>query len=114
MTPDEVRQLILAMVAKQVSGPDAHYKSEVAAEQAESDAEKAFDIAFINAEYDDNDRKATVEERKARARLETEDARIAAFIARAEHNRVRLKIRQIDNSLVAYQAVLKSILADGA
>lgn len=107
MNPDEVRQLILALVAKQVQGPDAHYNAEVKAEQAEADASKAFDMAFMTAE-------GNIEERKAQARLQTEAQRDAAFIARAEHNRVKLKIQQINNSVVAYQAVLKSMLADGA
>ena len=107
MTPDEVRQLILGLVAKQIQGPDAHFNAEVKAEEAENVAATAFDVAFMSAE-------GNIEERKAQARLQTEEQRSAAFIARAEHNRVKLKIQQINNSLVAYQAVLKSMLQDGA
>ena len=107
MTPDDVRQTIMELVSQQRQGPDAHYTAEVKAEQAEADAAKAFDMAFMSAT-------GNIEERKAQARLQTEDAHTEAFIARAEHNRVKLKIRQIDNSLVAYQAVLKSMLVDGA
>ena len=107
MTPDEIRTIILGLTREQARGPDAHYDAELAAETAEGDYEAAYDQAFLNAE-------GNIEERKAQARLVTQELRDAASIARAAHGRVKLKISQLNNSLMAHMAVLKSVMAEGA
>jgi len=63
--------------------------------------------AFLNAE-------GNIEERKAQARLVTKELRDTAAIARAAHGRVKLKVKQLDSSLMAHMAVLKSVMAEGA
>ncbi len=107
MTPDEIRTIILGLTREQARGPDAHYEAELAAETAEGDYEAAYDQAFLNAE-------GNIEERKAQARLVTQELRDAASIARAAHGRVKLKVRQLDSSLMAHLSLLKSIMAEGA
>ena len=107
MTPDEIRTIILGLTREQSRGPDAHYDAELAAENAEGDYEAAYDQAFLSAE-------GNIEERKAQARLVTQDLRDAASVARAAHGRVKLKMRQIDSSVMAHMAVLKSVMAEGA
>ena len=107
MTPDEIRTIILGLTREQSRGPDAHYEAELAAENAEGDYEAAYDRAFLNAE-------GNIEERKAQARLVTQELRDAAGIARAAHGRVKLKMKQLDSSLMAHMAVLKSVMAEGA
>jgi hypothetical protein len=107
MTPDEIRTIILGLTREQSRGPDAHYDAELAAENAEGDYEAAYDQAFLNAE-------GNIEERKAQARLVTKELRDTAAIARAAHGRVKLKISQLNNSLMAHMAVLKSVMAEGA
>jgi hypothetical protein len=107
MTPDEIRTIILGLTREQARGPDAHYDAELAAETAEGDYEAAYDQAFLNAE-------GNIEERKAQARLVTQELRDAASIARAAHGRVKLKVKQLDSSLMAHMAVLKSVMAEGA
>lgn len=79
----------------------------MAAENAEGDYEAAYDRAFLNSS-------GNIEERKAQARLVTIELRDAASIARAAHGRVKLKVRQLDSSLMAHMAVLKSVMAEGA
>ena len=106
MTPDEIRTIILGLTREQARGPDAHYDAELAAENAEGDYEAAYDQAFLNAE-------GNIEERKAQARLVTKELRDAAAIARAAHGRVKLKMRQIDSSVMAHMAVLKSVMLEG-
>jgi hypothetical protein len=44
----------------------------------------------------------------------TQELRDTAAIARAAHGRVKLKISQLNNSLMAHMAVLKSVMAEGA
>jgi hypothetical protein len=107
MTPDEIRTIILGLTREQARGPDAHYDAELAAETAEGDYEAAYDQAFLNAE-------GNIEERKAQARLVTQELRDKASIARAAHGRVKLKVKQLDSSLMAHMAVLKSVMAEGA
>jgi hypothetical protein len=107
MTPDEIRTIILGLTREQARGPDAHYDAELAAENAEGDYEAAYDQAFLNAE-------GNIEERKAQARLVTQELRDTAAIARAAHGRVKFKIKQLDNSLMAHMALLKSVMAEGA
>jgi hypothetical protein len=106
MTPDEIRTIILGLTREQARGPDAHYDAELLAENSEGDYEAAYDQAFLNAE-------GNIEERKAQARLVTKELRDAAAIARAAHGRVKLKMRQIDSSVMAHMAVLKSVMLEG-
>ena len=108
MTPDEVRTIILGLTREQARGPEAHEAAEIAAEDAEADYSMAFDKAFLNADG------SNIEDRKAQARMKTDELREAAYVARAAHNRVKLKIKQLDSSLMAHMAVLKSVMAEGA
>ena len=107
MTPDEIRTIILGLTREQSRGPDAHYDAELIAERAEDEYDSRYDRAFLDAS-------GNVEERKAQARLVTRESREEAFVARAAHNRVKLKMRQLDSSVMAHMAVLKSIMLDGA
>ena len=107
MTPDEIRTIILGLTREQSRGPAAHEEAELLAERAEGDYEAAYDQAFLNAE-------GNIEERKAQARLVTKELRDTAAIARAAHGRVKLKVKQLDSSLMAHMAVLKSVMAEGA
>ena len=107
MTPDEVRTIILGLTREQARGPEAHEQAELAAERAEDEYESKYDRAFLDAD-------GNIEERKAQARLVTRELRETAYVARAAHNRVKLKIKQLDNSLMAHMAVLKSVMAEGA
>lgn len=105
MTPDQVRAQISAYLVEQSRGPQAHYDAELAAERAEDVYQSAFDRAYLTAE-------GSIEDRKAIARLATLDLRDAMEIARAEFGRVKLKIRQLDASLMATQSLLKSMMAE--
>jgi hypothetical protein len=107
MTPDEIRTIILGLTREQARGPEAHYDAELAAESAEGLYEAAYDKAFLNAE-------GNIEERKAQARLVTIELRDDAAVARAAHGRVKFKMKQLDSSLMAHMAVLKSVMAEGA
>ena len=108
MTPDEIRTIILNLTREQARGPAAHEEAELAMENAQGDYEAAYDKAFLNADGNN------IEERKAQARLVTMPLRDAAVIARAAHGRVKLKMKQLDSSLMAHMAVLKSVMAEGA
>jgi hypothetical protein len=107
VTPDDIRTIILNLTREQARGPAAHEEAELLAERAEGDYEAAYDQAFLNSE-------GNVEERKSQSRLVTRELRDKAVIARAAHGRVKLKMKQLDSSLMAHMAVLKSVMAEGA
>jgi hypothetical protein len=102
-----VRAEIIRNIQESKGGPDAQYAAELKAERAEDAAQLAQDKALLTAE-------GSVPEKQAQARIASADERDAAFIARAELNKVKAKIRELENSKVAWQAVLKSIQAEGA
>lgn len=107
MTPDELRAEIMGVIRELRKAPATVRDLEVAAEQAELDYEKAIDKAFLIAE-------GNVEERKAQARARAEDLADLKLIARAEYNRAKLKVKQLEGEQMGLQSVLKSIQLEGA
>jgi hypothetical protein len=105
VTPDQVRSQISAYLVEQARGPQAHFDAELKAERAEDAYQAAFDRAYLSSD-------GSIEDRKAVARLATLELRDAMEIARAEFGRVKLKIRQLDSSLMATQSLLKSMMAE--
>ena len=106
-TPEHVVEDIRQTRAELLRGSSAIYDAETAAELAELAAQKAEDLAFINAE-------GSVELKKAAARLAAEEEVAAAAIARAGHNRVKTKIRGLESALMSLQAELKWMKEEGA
>ena len=107
ITPDFIRNELMITRTQLLTGSSAVRDAEVNAQNAELALDTAFDMAYLTAE-------GSVEDRKAKARQVTAEARTAAYIANAEWNRVKLKMRHLESSLVALQSVLKSVQADGA
>jgi hypothetical protein len=105
VTPEQVRASITAYLVEQSKGPQAHYEAELKAERAEDVYQSAFDKAYLTAE-------GSIEDRKAIARLATLELRDLMGVARAEFGRIKLKIRQLDSSLMATQSLLKSMMAE--
>lgn len=107
MTPDDMRAQVREIVTELAKAPQAMEQYELQYELAELEAERAYDLAFIEAD-------GNVEERKAQARLSSSELREQAAIAKAAHTRVKTKTRQLEYALVAGQALLKSIQIEGA
>lgn len=107
MNPDEIREQIVRFLIELSKAPDALHEYELDADVKDEEAERAQDIAFLSAS-------GNVEERKAQARLASYDERQIALIAKAALTRVKTKTRQLEQSIVANQALLKSVQRDGA
>ena len=107
MTPDEVRGQINSLLIESLKAPDWVSRFELEADRAEEAADRAYDLALLEST-------GNVEERKALARRASSDERDAAFVAKAALTRVKLKARQLEQSIVANQALLKSLHLDGA
>lgn len=107
ITPDEVRGQIVFAVSELGKAPKAHFEAEVKREQAQLDFQRAYDQVFLMSE-------GNVEERKALAREATSELAWLLSLAEAEFNRIKLKTRQLEQSVMASQSLLRSIQADGA
>jgi hypothetical protein len=107
MNPELIRDQITDYLRQLRKAPDAHYNAELKKEQAQLDFQKAFDVAFLLCE-------GNIEERKATARQSAAEAQQSLALAEAEFNRIKLKTRQLEQSVMASQSLLKSIQAEGA
>lgn len=105
--PDDVLREIGGLRVELTRGPDVVRDLEVAAERAEFAYQLAVDKALMVAV-------GNVEERKAAARLAAADVADQAFIARAEFNRARAKVRVLESSLMTLQSELKWMKEAGA
>ena len=106
-TPDELLAEIVQARLDLLRGSQALYDAELAAERAEDAAQLASDRVYMTAE-------GSVEDRKAQGRAASQVERDAAFVARAEYNRIRSKIRALEASLVSLQSELRWAREAGA
>jgi len=106
-TPDVIMSEIVQTRHELSRGSDALYEAELAAERAEDAAQLASDRVYMTAE-------GSVEDRKAQGRAASQEERDEAFVARAEFNRIRQKIRALEASLVSLQSELRWARESGA
>lgn len=106
-TPDVVALDIRTARGELQKGSDALYAAEMKAERATDAAKLAEDKALLTAE-------GSIPEKQAHARIASADLRDEAFIARAEFNRVKTKIRTLETSLMTLQSELKWMREEGA
>jgi hypothetical protein len=106
-TPDDVLTEIRQTRTHLERGSSALYDAELKAERAEDAAQLALDKALLLAE-------GSVPEKQAHARLASASERDVAFIARAELNRVKAKIRSMESTLMSLQSELKYMKEEGA
>lgn len=81
-------------------GTQALYDAELKLAEAEHALDTVEAKAFLRAE-------GTVADRQAIARLEAADARLTRDIAKAEVNRIRVKLRAIESGLMANATMAK-------
>jgi len=106
-TPDDVLSEIRQTRAQLERGSSALYEAELKAERAEDAAQLALDRALLTAE-------GSVPEKQAHARLASAAERDVAFIARAELNRIKSKIRSMESAMMSLQSELKYMKEEGA
>ena len=107
VAPDVIREQILDAMTELRKAPNAHYAAELKKEEAQLAYQKAYDLAFLQAV-------GNVEERKSVARQAASDAQLVLAVAEAEFNRIKLKTRQLEQSVMASQSLLRSIQQEGA
>lgn len=107
ITPEQIRVNMAATLTELRKAADAIERLETIAERSDLLVDAAFDMALLNAT-------GTVDERKATARLESVEKRDEAIIHRASLNRAKLKARHLEQTLMTWQSMLKSIQIEGA
>jgi hypothetical protein len=105
-TPDDVLNDIRQTRGELLRGSSVLKSAEIDAERADLTADLAFDKAFMTAT-------GTLDERKAVAREASQAERDAAFIAIAEHNRVKSKLRHLESALMSMSSELKWMKDEG-
>lgn len=106
-TPEDVLTDIRQTRTELERGSAFLYDAELKAERAEDAAHLALDSALLNAD-------GSIPEKQAHARLASAGARDGAFIARAEFNRVKAKIRYLESALMSLQSELRWMKEMGA
>ena len=98
----EIQKQIAELIAENAKGATALFETESALAQAEYDLDTAESKAFLGAD-------GTVADRTAIARLKSAENRLQRDLRKAEHNRVKVKIKQIETALIALSTQAKLI-----
>jgi hypothetical protein len=98
----EIQKQIAELIAENAKGATALFETESALAQAEYELDLVEHKAFLGAD-------GTVADRTAIARLKAADNRLQRDLRKAEHNRVRVKIKQIETALIALSTQAKLI-----
>lgn len=100
MSISSLIQELQRLISLSEKGNNALYDAEVKLAEKENELDLIEQKAFIKAS-------GSVAERTALARLEAADARFQRDLAKAELNRVRTKIKSIEQAIMATQTMAK-------
>lgn len=98
----ELQNQIAELIGENAKGANALFEAEQKLAEAEYELDTIEQTAFIAAE-------GTVADRQAQARLKAADARLQRDLRKAEYNRVKVKINQIQTALMALGTQAKLI-----
>lgn len=93
-------QELQRLISLSEKGTSAIYDAEIKLAEAENNLDLIENRAFIKAS-------GSVAERQALAKLDSAQARLERDIAKAELNRVRVKIKSIEQAIMATQTMSK-------
>ena len=105
MTPLEIQQAIAELIAENQRGANALFESEKALAEAEYELDTIEQKAFLKAE-------GTVKDREAIARLESAEKRLQRDLRRAEHQRIKVKIKAIEIGIMALATQAKLVQSE--
>jgi|TARA_R110000796_G_scaffold44423_3_gene108397 hypothetical protein len=105
VTPSEIQKLLADLTAENTRGGQALYEAEVRLAEAENELDLVEAKAFIK-------HSGTVADRQAHARIEAGEVRLQRDLRKAEANRIRVKIRSLESSIMAAQTQAKLLQAE--
>lgn len=98
----EVVRELKRIQSESAKGVQALYEAEVALAEAELEAEKTLQMAYIRASGTQGDRTAV-------SRLEASEARFQVDLRKAELNRIKTKLKQLELAQMATQTIGRQI-----
>jgi Tfp pilus assembly protein PilX len=98
--PSEILKELQTLTAMTRAGVAALYDAEIKLAEAEHELDTTEARTFIASE-------GTVADRQALARLESADARLRRDIAKAEVNRIRVKLKGLESAMMANATMAK-------
>jgi len=102
ITPGQIIQELQRLTAEMDKGSSALYDAECRLADAEAAYDKAVSLAFIN-------NQGTVADRQAVAKLQSVDEKLKADLARAEFNRVKVKMKTLSDQATMMAVMSKNV-----
>lgn len=102
MLPSEVISEMQRLIRESQKGIEALYEAETALANAENNLDTVEQKAFIKYE-------GTVADRQAMAKLEAADARLQRDLRRAELNRIKAKLKIIEQAQMATSVIARQV-----
>lgn len=101
-TPDNIIAELQEILNEQAGGANALYEAEVKLAKAEDELNRLESLAFIEAS-------GSVELRKAISKIKASEANLHRDICKAEVNRIKSKIKQLESAAVIVSVMAKQI-----
>lgn len=105
MSIREIQYQLAALTQENERGTDALYEAEVRLAEAEHELDLVEQKAYIRAQ-------GTVRDREALAKLESADLRLQRDLRKAEMNRIKMKIKSIETSIMALATQAKLVQSE--
>ena len=105
MIPSEIARELSELTQSSRKGVEALYEAEITLARTEADLDKAEAGAFISAT-------GSVAEKQATAKLACSELRFERDLAKAQVNRIRMKLRTIESELMAQATMAKILQAE--
>lgn len=102
VTPDQIIQALAEIRREAEKGIEAQYHAEVDLAKKQTEAERIEATAFLRVD-------GLVSDRQALAKLESEEARLEAEVAKAKYNRIRTKLQQLNQAQSALQTQARMV-----
>ena len=102
ITPGHIIQELQRLTAEMDKGSNALYDAECKLADADAAYDKAVSLAFIN-------NQGTVADRQAVAKLQSVEAKLQADLARAEFNRVKVKMKTLSDQATMMAVMSKNV-----
>jgi hypothetical protein len=102
ISPGQIIQELQRLTAEMDKGSNALYDAECRLADAEAAYDKAVSLAFIN-------NQGTVADRQAVAKLQSVEEKLKADLARAEFNRVKVKMKTLSDQATMMAVMSKNV-----
>jgi hypothetical protein len=102
ISPGQIIQELQRLTAEMDKGSNALYDAECKLADAEAAYDKAVSLAFIN-------NQGTVADRQAVAKLQSVETKLQADLARAEFNRVKVKMKTLSDQATMMAVMSKNV-----